>query len=48
MTDKPKTDPEKVEICNAYLAALIALVDNPTAENRAAADEAGAEWDKTE
>jgi hypothetical protein len=40
------TDEDRVNICNAYLAALVALIDNPTAENLAAADEAGKEWDK--
>jgi hypothetical protein len=40
------TDEDRVNICNAYLAALVALINNPTAENIAAADEAGKEWDK--
>jgi hypothetical protein len=33
-------------VCNAYLNALYELAINPTAENIAAADEAGKEWDK--
>ena len=44
-------DPEttrKYDICNTYLNALIALADNPTAENKAAADVAGLEWDTLE
>jgi len=48
MADEQKKDPEKVDICNAYLNALIALADNPTAENKAAADVAGLEWDTLE
>lgn len=44
-------DPKIVEfydVCNEYLRALIRLADAPTVENKAAADIAGAEWDKQE
>lgn len=44
-----ETDPKTkafYDVCNKYLQALIKLADAPTAENKAAADIAGAEWDK--
>lgn len=44
-------DPKTVAfygVCNEYLQALIKLADAPTVENKAAADIAGAEWDKQE
>jgi hypothetical protein len=36
------------DVCNKYLQALIKLADAPTAENKAAADVAGAEWEEQE